>query len=395
MAVQELPTLKTLPTSERRTGLRRNNEEGVAKPALPHTQSRYMPQLDALRALAAFAVLFFHFYIGNGGAQGNLVGRIPWGEWGVHLFFVLSGFLITDILIKCRDTGSERKHQLRQFYIRRSLRIFPLFYLVTFIAALLNVYPVRETLFWNLTYTSNIYFALRGSFNGPISHFWSLAVEEQFYLIWPCLMLFLPRRRLFLCVALAIILSPVYKILGGHLGLNSIALSAMMISCLDFLGMGALLAICRHRDPVRFDSLAHRKIYTLFGLILLVAMVALVLAGSHSRLVVIANMIVPAVFFAWLIHKGSVGFGGGVGRLLETKPLRYCGKISYGTYIYHPFMVPLVINACRLLHISFPQRASLILLLLTTVTLIVASCSWYLFERPITDLRRHFDYAAA
>ena len=243
------------------------------------THSQYMPQLDALRAFAVIAVIYFHFYLGG------KPGGAPWGAWGVQLFFVLSGFLITGILLKCRnleEVQDKGKRQLRQFYIRRGLRIFPLFYFVILTTALLNIYPARQTLWWHLTYTSNFYFAIQGSAMGPIAHLWSLSVEEQFYLLWPCLMLFLPDRYLLSCIVTAIIAALMYKIGGFFLGLNSIALSFMMIGCLDSLGMGALLAFCRHKYPGQFRAMERHRIYNLSGFALLVIVATLILSDSRN-----------------------------------------------------------------------------------------------------------------
>lgn len=115
----------------------------IFEPNVARAAPKYMPQLDSLRAFAVMAVMFQHFY-------GSIVGiDLPIGEWGVQLFFVLSGFLITGILLNCREiqTTQSRQFQLRQFYIRRALRILPLFYLVVLGAALVDIRPIRENLF--------------------------------------------------------------------------------------------------------------------------------------------------------------------------------------------------------------------------------------------------------
>ncbi len=211
-----------------------------------------MTQLDALRAFAAFGVMLGHFY------------GIQWSLLGVHLFFVLSGFLITGILLKCRDssyTWEKGKYQLRQFYIRRSLRIFPLYYLVILVLIFVNFNILRNSSLWYLTYTSNIYFALIGRFGSSAGHFWSLAVEEQFYLLWPCLILFLPEKYLLRCISTACLLGLLYRIGGSLLGLNFLARVAVTIGCLDFLGIGALLAFYRYKNPLQFNALGYSRMY--------------------------------------------------------------------------------------------------------------------------------------
>lgn len=145
----------------------------------------YMPHLDGLRAFAVGLVIYSHWM------PGHYQFKLPWGSAGVQLFFVLSGFLITGILLRCR-TSVARLSALRAFYVRRILRIFPLFYCVLLLAYVLNIEPVRETVFWHLPYLSNFYFFSIGRWDGDISHFWSLAVEEQFYLFWPAIVMFVP-----------------------------------------------------------------------------------------------------------------------------------------------------------------------------------------------------------
>jgi len=142
----------------------------------------YLPQLDAIRAIAVLFVMVFHFIPG--------VDRYaPLRSIGVRLFFVLSGFLITGILTASRDRPTGLA--LRTFYARRFLRIVRLCYFALFVAFVFNISVVRSTLGWHLAYLTNVLIYARGAWRGAVSHFWSLAVEEQFYLVWPWLMLWL------------------------------------------------------------------------------------------------------------------------------------------------------------------------------------------------------------
>jgi|SRR5262249_32105957 len=141
----------------------------------------YLKQLDGLRCMACFGVLLQHWL-----PPSNILQRlnVPLAD-GVYLFFVLSGFLITRILLDCRDHAdareSTRGRVLVRFYIRRALRLMPLYFLVVIVTASLSVTGARDALPWHLVYGSNVYYFVRGGFNGPTSHFWTLSVEEQFY----------------------------------------------------------------------------------------------------------------------------------------------------------------------------------------------------------------------
>ena len=161
----------------------------------------YMVQLDSLRALAVFCVMVEH-YIPDGISNSFLSSWKPafplgWGS-GVSLFFVLSGFLISGILLRCRDsigsTKQSTRFTLQRFYIRRFIRIIPIYYLALIVAAILFK-KVRSDFFWHLTYTTNIMVFVQDSYDRYATHFWSLAMEEQFYLIWPFVMLFLPNKH--------------------------------------------------------------------------------------------------------------------------------------------------------------------------------------------------------
>jgi peptidoglycan/LPS O-acetylase OafA/YrhL len=162
------------------------------------TEPSRTPELDGLRAFAVLAVIVEHAF-GIRWAQTRFETWSP-GNVGVRLFFVLSGFLITGILLSGRrdaeDTGASKRSVWTAFYLRRSLRIFPLAYAAIALACIAGAPTIRQHLGWYVTYTENFLFARQYSFEPPLSHFWSLAVEEQFYLIWPVVMLLVPETWL-------------------------------------------------------------------------------------------------------------------------------------------------------------------------------------------------------
>ncbi len=173
----------------------------------------HMPQLDGLRGLAVTAVIFHH-------AIGESWQRLNLGFFGVELFFVMSGFLIGGILRRARKAAEEEGLGLggvwQAFYARRMLRIFPLYYGVLLGAAWINMPEVRENLPFTLTYMSNMKQILTfDRMPAPMVHLWSLASEEQFYLIAPAILLFSRWRSLAKIAVAMIIIAPLSRILIG------------------------------------------------------------------------------------------------------------------------------------------------------------------------------------
>jgi len=325
----------------------------------------YMPQLDGLRALAAIAVVLHH-NLWRHGALGSARMAAHLGDAGVRLFFVLSGFLITGILLRAR--GSERA--LRSFYARRFLRIFPLYYLVVISVAILGQPLMRSTLGWNLAYLANFKMALLGGFPGPpISHLWTLSVEEQFYLLWPLIVLSAPRRSLLPLALSTLLIAPTSRIVLLLVTGNPTAATVITTSCLDTLGAGAALAIAG-RVPR-------------FVLPLGLGLLALVTLLDGSWLDIALRDTAYAAVFVSVVARGREGVRGPVGRLLASGPLVYLGTISYGIYVFHHVLPALV----RLPGYGV-VRTGLVLLM----TIPLAALSFRLFEGPINALKSRFPY---
>lgn len=371
--------------------------------AIPLTQKRdaleYRPQLDALRTLAVFAVFLQHF-VGFQNLPG-ILGRIPWGQLGVKLFFVLSGFLITGILLRSRDAveqaGITNWFAARQFYIRRFLRIFPLYYFVIAVCVLLDLPPVRDILVWLLTYTLNIYASLQGQWGTLdlyVAHFWSLAVEEQFYIVWPWFVLFAPRKYLLAITLIMFSIGPLWRAwIYSRPVTNYIALYMATPACLDTLGLGALLALAYHsRIPKQTLQRVLNRFILPFGLVASVTVFTL----AYYEIFWPAHMVLfettTGLFFCWLVGSASIGFRGIFGRLLESRPLVYCGRISYGLYVYHPFAAGLTKFVFARMNRPLNPYGWIAFMLFTSVTILMASVSWRLLERPINGLKRNFSY---
>ncbi len=290
----------------------------------------YIKQLDSVRAIAVFLVILWHWI-----PRDSFINQFPTGPFGVHIFFVLSGFLITQILLKNRIEAIDTKHTktkvLKSFYIRRALRIFPVYYLTIFLTILLRdklkiILTVNE-LIASATYISNFYFFSINSFTDATSHFWSLAVEEQFYLAWPLLMLFIPIRYLLHCIICFIGVGLVSQTLisGSWMG------NVLPHTCFDGLGLGGLIAwiaVYRRHLLQNFYKGVRLSAILSIGIILTVFF-----SGTEIKQERFLHSLIGAWIITYILishNKKAVLIS-----LLSNRFLVYIGKMSYGIYLYH------------------------------------------------------------
>lgn len=271
-------------------------------------QTGYYRQIDGLRFIAIIAVLFDHFapYLGN---------RIWAGYFGVDLFFVISGFLITEKLIIDKNRDTNKGTVLKHFYAKRFLRIFPIYYFACIIYFIFFK-DFRSIALYAFTYTLNyVHVFSHHPMPNVAGHFWSLAVEEQFYLTWPFIVLFFSPnwgRRL---TVIIIMVSIFYLLYTGD--------ERVTQSRLYELGLGSLLAYTKIYQPDFYKSSINKRSFLIAFFIALPVYFYKVILG-HTVLSFI------------LVYVGSNnGFGGSLKRFLENKHCVYIGKISYGIYVYH------------------------------------------------------------
>jgi len=306
----------------------------------------HLAGLDGLRGLAILLVMAVHF-VGDATPytveQRLLVKWASFGILGVDLFFVLSGFLITGLLLESKG----RSHYFRNFYARRALRIFPLYYLV--LALLFLVLPLlvtpsplleqaRRHQLWLWTYTSNFFIAATGSWASLsyVTHFWSLAIEEQFYLVWPLVVLTFSRPALERVCIGVIALALLLRIALALAGVNEVSIAVLTPCRFDALCVGGLLAVLARRDggAQRLVSRSGRVAVALAGAILLVSLWCAALKLGLPVLHQVRNTLY-ALFFGALTLLSLKPTAHLVAWVFQGRLLRFFGKYSYGLYVYH------------------------------------------------------------
>jgi peptidoglycan/LPS O-acetylase OafA/YrhL len=364
--------------------------------------------LDGIRGLAILMVVCSHVFESNyhsGGVLTRFVGTVfYYGYFGVDLFFVLSGFLITGILVdSLQDEGYFRK-----FYARRALRIFPLYYGVLLVCFLLTIpwHLHWDGMGWLLVlYLQNLrpqgIMEFSPGHGLVLFHFWSLAVEEQFYLIWPAVVFLVRgRRRLFWTTVAASAIALVARVAYLAAGGSPYVVHATTLFRADSLLLGGALALL-YRSPAwpRVQRMAPWGFLT--AAVLIVASILYLeprivgnsMAGSLWHEGVRYSILAPgfACLIAWSLQKGSR-----CGSLFQTGWLRFFGKYSYGLYVLHVFVMSAVNVRLRTLleahttnkTLAVAAAACTVLLL----SLLAAYLSYHLFERPFLRLKHHFDY---
>ncbi len=352
--------------------------------------------LDGLRGIAILLVILFHYI--NSSALG-VFGRLCRTGWvGVDLFFVLSGFLITGILFEAQH----KEGYLRNFYARRLLRLFPAYFVFVGLVLLLahgpGEYPWRITAPYLLFGANIVYiFAPDLRYMGPttVGHLWSLALEEQFYLLWPWLVALLATRRKILTTCLAGICGSLcLRLLLANAPLPPRTLYAELPTRADALLMGAAIAMLV-RDP-RFDL--RRSI----GYIRTAGIIAAIAFWWMGHRIGFSFDRVPVK--TWGFSCTAVGAAAAVllamtegtwtNRLCSTRVLQFFGKYSYGIYLIHLAPNRQYWQFQDWLHNYIPQLwlASIVgfLAMLGAVTL-TAMLSYNLIEQPFLRLKKRFE----
>ncbi|MEQ1885603.1 MAG: acyltransferase [Bryobacteraceae bacterium] len=341
-------------------------------------------QLDSLRALAVFGVFITH-------SELHYLEILPWGVLGVDLFFVLSGFVITRILLNARLDNAECGMLLTagRFYARRLIRLVPPYYAVIAVFALVGNAHIRTALLWHLTYTSNLFFAMNGDLNLLGGHFWTLAVEEQFYIFWPWLVLLFPIRLMKVLFGASVVVALGYRWWSSaHAeGMNALV---MLPANIDRFAIGGFVALQWTDSARNLDSFFNRRRWIVPS-----GALAALLAGFLPEAWQPVAPLLRGLGFGLVIHAAGRGIGGRVGQLLESRTLRYLGLISYGLYVYHPFCSWLVAGVLRRFGLPAETHPYTHFILFSSLSILTASASWSLLEKPFSRLKNRFEFGAA
>lgn len=376
----------------------------------PSRVIKYNPQLDGLRFCAVLFVVCYHWLpIISSHKISHFFGGF------VNFFFVLSSYLITKILMSAKDKSVKLKFSkikvILFFLFRRTIRIFPAYYIfLTLVLIIPGIgHHLKEHEVAYFSYLSNYYIFFAAHWPLATSHLWTLAVEEQFYVFWPLLVIFIPNKHLlktFIAIALvSIILRAIfYQSTTGFF-----PQSILTQYCLDSFAIGGLLAI-----KFTISKEQERLIDRFFHIALLIGIPVgfiIILTQSFYLSFVFNGLIISVISFK-LIEKAIFGYKGLTQQFLENKVVLFLGQISYSIYLYH-LAVPVVFwqvfdSIYKHLNLKYPQffieeEHKIIFLvkvmssqlgcfiIYSIITITLAVLSWHLVEVPFNNLKNLFN----
>lgn len=359
----------------------------------------YMPQLDGLRGVAILAVMTVHFGLGS---------LLPSEQYstafrgaGLSAFFVLSGFLITESLLKQRPghpltMGIFGKHLLI-FFMRRGFRIYPAYFFLILTLTIIGFEGVSKVAIWHYIFVANMDFAryvdITSSYalaHAPTAHLWSISVQEQFYLVLPLAIFLLRGRALVVAIISAILIAPLWRFYWIFVDNSSTTIHHLFAlpSLLDTLLSGSLLALYK-RDYCGIRSQCSRYMNRVVPLAvaITVLMICSKGAGIGSRYTTLLFDPFFAISIGYVIYNASNNVNNAAGRFLNLRILRFLGQISFGLYLYHafaPHIADFVFSGTSL----SPDRSSLLwVLTYIAISVLLAWASLKIIEKPALAFR--------
>ncbi len=356
------------------------NDSGGAAALYSRIALKQIPGLDGVRMIAVFLVMLYHFGI----------PYVPGGH-GVTMFFVLSGFLITWLLLK--EQAATGGISVRDFYWRRALRIFPAFYAFWLLIAaegLLRDGNAPEAHAWSaFFYVSNYYSALNDHPVNGFSHTWSLGVEEQFYLLWPAFFIYLSRdlRRMTTVLMGVIGAVAIYRVVLAYgFDVNQSYIYSAFDTRVDHLLVGCLGAVVVQRRAWTWmwDRLCGHWAMPLLTVAAALGSIALGRTGLVPRYRDVLGFVIDPVLFGVFIAQVIALSGTRAWSWLDSPVARFLGRISYPLYLYQQ----LTLYRAKVMTADYPLWVQLVVAV--GLTVVVASGSYYLIERPFLRLKHRF-----
>ncbi len=355
----------------------------------------YIKQLDSLRAIAVILVIINHWLPAS-----HFFNKIPNGAIGVDIFFVLSGFLISKILLDSRNNADlfniPKSSLIKNFYARRTLRIFPIYYLTIFTLLLFSKNTdtnIASSFIYFATYTSNFYFFNINEWDGMVSHLWSLAVEEQFYIFWPWIIFFVRKKYLIHLICGLIVIGISSQVLLREMEMSPI----LTFTCFDAFGFGALIAW-----QITFGNQNLKRFYQAASIFAALAVVLFILGLKQQEWNFIPLRTIISLMTLWTItyivingERKNLKFK----FILNNKGLMFLGRISYGLYLYHniiptfnlkvlnTFINPLLPDV-----VNKTYWDQLILVENIGLLIFISWLSYVTIEKRFLNLKKHFPY---
>ena len=371
-----------------------------------------IPVLDGIRGLAIILVLINNVYPETAAVSRFDTMFVHFTDFwwiGVDLFFVLSGFLITGILADTRDG----EHYFRNFYARRFLRIFPLYYLALFILFVViphlglanpdQLHRLHVQRWYLITYLGNLCTALHADTHFRTNTFWSLAIEEQFYLVWPLFVLWFDRRKLITLSIVLMALSLVLRAVWLAHGLSSDWVYMLTPFRFDGLLVGAMVALVARapngREWLRRWAPPVWRVCAPLSLVLIAAYELPHSSVGQFLLQVFGYPAIALSFGALIVFCLDAAPGSRLERVFGSPSMRFMGRYSYGIYVWHGMILQLLIDAVA--WVAVPPAVGgtripyglLTLVVASSIAIAVAFLSYNLYEKPILSLKRYFPYA--